>query len=69
MIVQPGRKFSFVVEGLLPPSVLTDDEAKLYLCSTRNLILGLVGNVVAATPDRAQLDAITLIPYIGHPGQ
>ncbi len=66
MIVQPGRKFSFVIEGLLPPSVLTDDQAKLYLAATRNLVLAMIGSAVAATPDQAQLDQISLVPYIGH---
>lgn len=68
MIIQPARQFSFLVAGIIPPGILTDDEAKLYLCAMRNILFALMANAVAATPDRAQLDQITLTPYLGPTG-
>lgn len=64
-IQQPPRKFRFVVEGVIPSTVQTDDESKLFLVGVRNLILSMIAGAVSAVPTREQLDQIELLPYTG----
>lgn len=65
LFMRPARQFSFVVEGILPPSVLDDQDAKLFLIGVRNLILTMIAGAVAAVPTDKQAEAITLTPYLG----
>lgn len=63
--IRPARRFSFVVEGVVPPTPLTDEETKFFLIAVRNLVLAQLVGAITAVPTPDQLAMITLTPVLG----
>lgn len=53
-IVRDARQFSFVVQGMVPPCAMTDDELRLYIASMRALVLTIMAGALVAVPNDAQ---------------
>lgn len=63
-MLRPARKFSFVIEGVLGPNPMTDDEMARWILGVRNLILMLCSGAMANVPMQSSPSEITITPAI-----
>ena len=64
MILQPARKFSFVIEGAVGPNALSDAELRAWLVGVRNMVLMHVQGAMAAVPVLGDTNDIALTPLL-----
>lgn len=70
-LLVPARKFTFAIEGLLPPiNALSERECKLLLFTCKAICTGMMGmalgpQFVQAVMDGSWESAVSITPYLG----